>query len=71
MRRDGLADARENAPHERTGMAFPREGITLGDTAATRAEGYAAWTDVALAVAEFEPVTMAVDPSEILARRAP
>ncbi len=55
----------ETAPHERTWMAFPREGITLGDTAATRAEGYAAWTDVALAVAEFEPVTMAVDPSEM------
>ncbi|WP_235559085.1 agmatine deiminase family protein, partial [Microbacterium sp. Leaf351] len=31
---------------------------------ALREEGYRAWTDVALAVAEFEPVTMVVDPSE-------
>lgn len=54
----------ETAPHERTWMAFPREGITLGDSAAEREEGYAAWTAVAHAVAEFEPVTMVVDPSE-------
>ncbi|MFH8251816.1 agmatine/peptidylarginine deiminase [Microbacterium sp. B2969] len=54
----------ETAPHERTWMAFPREGITLGDTEALREEGYAAWTAVAHAVAEFEPLTMVVDPSE-------
>lgn len=55
----------ETAPHERTWMAFPREGITLGEGAAEREEGYAAWTAVAHAVAEFEPVTMVVDPSEL------
>lgn len=55
----------ETAPQERTWMAFPREGLTLGDTAAQREEGYAAWTAVAHAVAEFEPVTMLVDPSEM------
>lgn len=55
----------ETAPHERTWMAFPREGVTLGETAAEREAGYRAWTDVALATAEFEPVTMVVDPSEI------
>lgn len=55
----------ETAPHERTWMTFPREGFTLGDTDALREEGYRAWTAVALAVAEFEPVTMVVDPSEI------
>jgi agmatine deiminase len=54
----------ETAPHERTWMAFPREGITLGDTDAERDAGYAAWTAVAHAVAEFELVTMVVDPSE-------
>ncbi|MRG59424.1 agmatine deiminase family protein [Agromyces sp. CFH 90414] len=54
----------ETAPHERTWMAFPREGITLGESAAEREEGYAAWTAVAHAVAEFEPVAMVVDPSE-------
>lgn len=55
----------ETAPHERTWMAFPREGQTLGDTAAERTEGYDAWVATAHAVAEFEPVTMVVDPSEI------
>ncbi|WP_345800354.1 agmatine deiminase family protein [Microbacterium sp. AZCO] len=54
----------ETARHERTWMAFPREGLTLGDTDALREEGYAAWTAVAHAVAEFEPLTMVVDPSE-------
>nr|HZW41341.1 agmatine deiminase family protein [Agromyces sp.] len=55
----------ETAPHERTWMAFPREGITLGDDAAEREEGYATWTAVAHAVAAFEPLTMVVDPSEL------
>ncbi|SDG51742.1 agmatine deiminase family protein [Microbacterium pygmaeum] len=55
----------ETAPHDRTWMAFPRPGITLGETAADAAECYAAWTAVALAVADFEPVTMVVDPVEI------
>ena len=54
----------ETAPHERTWMAFPREGVTLGDTDAERDEGYTAWSAVARAVAEFEPVSMLVDPSE-------
>jgi agmatine deiminase len=54
----------ETAEHTRTWMAFPREGITLGGTDAERSAGYAAWTAVAHAVAEFEPVTMVVDPSE-------
>jgi agmatine deiminase len=54
----------ETAPHERTWMAFPREGATLGETDAERAECYAAWTAVAHAVAAFEPVSMVVDPSE-------
>ncbi|MEX0152044.1 agmatine deiminase family protein [Microbacterium sp. LMI1-1-1.1] len=54
----------ETAPHSRTWMAFPCEGPTLGETDAEREAGYAAWTAVAHAVAEFEPVTMVVDPSE-------
>jgi agmatine deiminase len=55
----------ETAPHDRTWMAFPREGITLGEGEAFKQTGYDAWTEVAHAVAEFEPVTMVVDPSEI------
>ena len=59
----------ESAPHDRTWMAFPREGITLGEGAETREEGYRAWTDVAHAVAEFEPVSMVVDPTEMARAR--
>lgn len=55
----------ETAPHDRTWMAFPAEGPTLGETASERDEGYATWTEVAHAVAEFEPVTMIVDPAEV------
>lgn len=54
----------ETAPHERTWMAFPRENAAIGDTDAEREEAYATWTAVAHAVARFEPVVMAVDPSE-------
>lgn len=59
----------ETAPHDRTWMAFPREGFTLGDSDAEREEGYATWTAVAHAVLEFEPVTMVVDPSEMTRAR--
>src|SRR3954451_14481881 len=54
----------ETAPHERTWMAFPRAGLTLGDDTASAEEAYAAWTAVGHAVAEYEPITMVVDPSE-------
>jgi agmatine deiminase len=54
----------ETAHHERIWMAFPRQGDTLGMTVAEAEAGYAAWTNVAHAVAEFEPVTMVVDPLE-------
>ncbi|WP_203135895.1 agmatine deiminase family protein [Microbacterium sp. JZ31] len=55
----------ETAPHERTWMAFPRVGPTLGESDVEREAGYAAWAAVAHAVSRFEPVTMLVDPSEI------
>lgn len=54
----------EGAEHERTWMAFPNDGQTLGDDPAEQERFYAAWTAVAHAVAEFEPVTMLVDPSK-------
>ncbi len=60
----------ETAPQDRVWMAFPREGRTLGATAADREAGYAAWSAVAKAVARFEPVTMIVDPTEITRARA-
>ena len=52
----------ETAPQDRVWMAFPRPGHTLGSTVAEAEAGYTAWTNVAQAVAEFEPVTMVVDP---------
>ncbi|MFM7119430.1 MAG: agmatine deiminase family protein, partial [Gammaproteobacteria bacterium] len=54
----------ETAPQSRVWMAFPRAGATLGAGAAERAAGYAAWTAVAHAVADWVPVTMIVDPTE-------
>ena len=55
----------ETHPHERTWMAFPREGYTLGEAPAEKEEGYAAWAATANAIVEFEPVTMVVDPTEM------
>ena len=55
----------ETAPQDRIWMAFPREGVSLGAATAEREAGYAAWTAVAHAVAEFEPVSMIVDPTEV------
>ena len=54
----------ETAPQSRIWMAFPREGDVMGDSSAAREATYAAWTAVAHAITDFEPVTMVVDPSE-------
>ncbi|MGY6498945.1 MAG: agmatine deiminase family protein [Microcella sp.] len=54
----------ETAPQSRIWMAFPREGDVMGDSSAAREATYGAWTAVAHATFEFEPVTMVVDPSE-------
>ncbi|MFE3291358.1 agmatine/peptidylarginine deiminase [Rhodococcus sp. NPDC059234] len=59
----------EGAPHERTWMAYPSEGYSLGDTADEQHEARSTWAAVAHAVAEFEPVTMVVDPREIASAR--
>lgn len=59
----------ETDRHDRTWMAFPVEGQTLGATASERDEGYATWTAVAHAVSEFEPVSMLVDPRELTRAR--
>ncbi|MBB3094245.1 agmatine deiminase [Actinoplanes campanulatus] len=50
----------ETEPHTCTWMAWPSSGYTLGDDPD---EARQAWASVALAVAEFEPVRMVVDPS--------
>ena len=48
-------------PHERTWMAWPTEGYTLGDDPD---EAYQAWSQVANTIARYEPVTMVVDPAQ-------
>jgi agmatine deiminase len=48
----------EWAPHERTWMAWPSSGYTLGDTVDDRDAARRAWASVANAVVEFEPVSM-------------
>nr|WP_271208980.1 agmatine deiminase family protein [Rhodococcus wratislaviensis]GLK33411.1 putative agmatine deiminase [Rhodococcus wratislaviensis] len=54
----------ETSEHERIWMAFPVAGYTLGDDATSADEARSTWAAVAHAVAEFEPVTMVVDPNE-------
>lgn len=60
----------ETAPQDRIWMCFPRECATLGEASAEREAGYAAWTAVAHAIAEFAPVSMIVDPTETARARA-
>jgi agmatine deiminase len=55
----------ETDVHERLWMAFPLEGATLGDDAASAHEARLAWAAVANAAVEFEPVTVVVDPSAV------
>jgi agmatine deiminase len=54
----------EWAPHERTWMAWPSAGYTLGDTATDADVARRTWSTVARAVAGFEPVTMVADPGD-------
>ncbi len=55
----------EGAPHERTWLAWPTTGYTLGDTDEEAEEARQTWAAVANAVAEFEPVTVIVDPRDV------
>lgn len=60
----------ETAPHERVWMAFPRTNTTLAESAADAETAYAAWSEVANTVAQFEQVVMVVDPTETTRARA-
>jgi agmatine deiminase len=55
----------EGDPHERTWMAWPTGGYTLGESGTEADEARRVWADVALAVLRFEPLTMVVDPSDV------
>ncbi|HET7740140.1 MAG TPA: agmatine deiminase family protein [Mycobacterium sp.] len=55
----------EGAPQDRVWMAFPSAGYSLGDTEEARHQARSTWAAVAHAIAQFEPVTMLVDPDEM------
>lgn len=50
-------------PHERTWMAWPHAGYTLGVSKEEQNEARQTWAAVANAIVAFEPVTVVVDPS--------
>ena len=51
--------------HERTWMAWPSAGYTLGDTEVDVAEARGAWASVANAIVKHEPLTRVVVPSAV------
>jgi len=52
-------------PHERTWMAWPSSGYTLGETDAEVHEARSAWAAVANAVVRFEPLTMMCEVADL------
>lgn len=57
-------------PHDRTWMAFPSNGYTLGTSEADQEAARKTWAAVANAVADFEPLTMVINPGdEAVAKR--
>ncbi|MBK9738166.1 MAG: agmatine deiminase family protein [Actinobacteria bacterium] len=57
-------------PHERTWMAWPPAGYSLGDTDAEAASAHACWAAVANAIGRFEPVTMLASAADLDGARA-
>ncbi|MFM6977435.1 MAG: agmatine/peptidylarginine deiminase [Micrococcales bacterium] len=55
----------EWATHERTWMAWPSNGYTLGATEYDAMEARTTWAAVANAIVEFEPVTMLCNPADL------
>lgn len=51
--------------HERTWMAWPHAGYTLGDTDDDVSEARRAWSTVANTIVKYEPVSMVLDPSAV------
>ena len=66
---DGWRMPAEWEPHERTWLAWPSAGYTLGDAAAAD-EARACWSAVANAIVGFEPVTMVADPADVAVARS-
>jgi agmatine deiminase len=59
----------ETAPQTRTWIAFPTTTSYVADEPHLAAAARAAWSRVAHTIAEFEPVTMVVDPAETAVAR--
>jgi len=55
----------EGDPHERTWMAWPGGGYTLGDTPAEAEQARVTWAAVANAIADFEPVIVLAPVGEL------
>lgn len=55
--------------HECTWMAWPSAGYTLGDTDTDADEARRTWAAVALAIADFEPVSLVVTPESAATAR--
>lgn len=51
-------------PHERTWVAFPTAGYTLGETTQDHDAARAAWASVANSASEFEKVSVVVNPGD-------
>jgi len=51
--------------HERTWMAWPSNGYTLGETETDAERARQTWANVANAIINFEPVTMVVNPGDL------
>lgn len=54
----------EWAEHERSWMAFPSAGYTLGESDTEHDAARRTWAAVANAIADFEPLTMVVNPGD-------
>lgn len=50
--------------HERTWVAFPTSGYTLGDTESEQEAARKTWANVANQASEFEPVSVVVNPGD-------
>jgi agmatine deiminase len=59
----------ETEPQERVWMAFPTDSSYVTDDSAAADRARTAWALVAHTIAEFEPITMVVDPAETATAR--
>lgn len=51
--------------HERTWMAWPSNGYTLGESESDANNARQTWANVANAIVKFEPLTMVVNPGDV------